>query len=71
MYVLNVLTIRSVHSSLRHKGVIATTTATKEKQQSRFFVHFFTVTARLRVKLSNFTSNGGRKQATTRRSFPF
>ena len=32
---------------------------------SRFFVHFFSVTARPRVKQPNFTFNGGRKQATT------
>ena len=31
---------------------------------SRFFVHFFAVTARLRGEIPNFTLYGGRKQAT-------
>ena len=33
---------------------------------SRFFVHFFTVTARLRGKMHNFMFYGGRKQATAK-----
>ena len=39
---------------------------------SRFFVHFFAVTARLRRENAyNFTSYGGRKQTTVKFSFSF
>ena len=62
----------------------ATTTRISKKQKVKykanknsaralhFFVHFlFAVTARLQREMSNFTFNGGRKQATTKVSFSF
>ena len=38
---------------------------------SRFFVHFFAITARLRREMPKFTFYGGRKRATAKFSFSF
>ena len=43
----------------------------KSARASGFFVHFFSVTARLRRKQLNFIFNGRRKQATTKFSISF
>ena len=40
-------------------------------RESRLFVHFFAVTARLRREIPDSTLYGGRKQATTNFSFSF
>ena len=50
-------------------GLLSKTTTFS--RASRFFVHFFAVTARLRREIPDSTLYGGRKQATTNFSFSF